>query len=82
MYYTPETLLNHVFEDLRQTKAPNSFRVNPTGLGKKSRKKFETLIDSVHAQTVRATQGHFLCSNLRCTISSITQLSKLCFLFV
>jgi hypothetical protein len=24
MYYTPETLLNHVFEDLRKTKAPNS----------------------------------------------------------
>jgi hypothetical protein len=22
MYYTPETLLNHVFEDLRRTKAP------------------------------------------------------------
>jgi hypothetical protein len=24
MYHTPETLLNHVFEDLRKTKAPNS----------------------------------------------------------
>jgi hypothetical protein len=24
MYYTPEPLLNHVFEDLRKTKAPNS----------------------------------------------------------
>jgi hypothetical protein len=24
MYYTPETLLNYVFEDLRKTKAPNS----------------------------------------------------------
>jgi hypothetical protein len=24
MYYTPEALLNHVFEDLRKTKAPNS----------------------------------------------------------
>jgi hypothetical protein len=24
MYYTPETLLNHVFEDLRKTKALNS----------------------------------------------------------
>jgi hypothetical protein len=24
MYYTPETLLNHVFEDLRKTKAPNT----------------------------------------------------------
>jgi hypothetical protein len=23
MYYTPEILLNHVFEDLRKTKAPN-----------------------------------------------------------
>jgi hypothetical protein len=23
IYYTPETLLNHVFEDLRKTKAPN-----------------------------------------------------------
>jgi hypothetical protein len=23
MYYTPETLLNHVFEDLRKLKAPN-----------------------------------------------------------
>jgi hypothetical protein len=26
MYYTPETLLNHVFEDLRKTKAPNTTR--------------------------------------------------------
>ena len=26
MYYTPETLLNHVFEDLRKPKAPNSCR--------------------------------------------------------
>jgi hypothetical protein len=25
MYFTPETLLNHVFEDLRKPKAPNSF---------------------------------------------------------
>jgi hypothetical protein len=24
MYYTPETLLNHGFEDLRKTKAPNN----------------------------------------------------------
>jgi hypothetical protein len=24
MYHTPETLLNHVFEDLRKLKAPNS----------------------------------------------------------
>jgi hypothetical protein len=24
MHYTPETLLNHVFEDLREPKAPNS----------------------------------------------------------
>jgi hypothetical protein len=24
MYHTPETLLNHVFEDLRKTKAPNN----------------------------------------------------------
>jgi hypothetical protein len=24
MYYTPETLLNHVFEDLQKTKAPNN----------------------------------------------------------
>jgi hypothetical protein len=23
MYFTPETLLNHVFEDLRKPKAPN-----------------------------------------------------------
>jgi hypothetical protein len=23
MYYTPEALLNHVFEELRKTKAPN-----------------------------------------------------------
>ena len=23
MYYTPETLLNHVFEDIQKTKAPN-----------------------------------------------------------
>jgi hypothetical protein len=25
MYHTPETLLNHVFEDLRKPKAPNTF---------------------------------------------------------
>jgi hypothetical protein len=24
MYYTPETLLNYVFEDLRKPKAPNN----------------------------------------------------------
>jgi hypothetical protein len=24
MYYTPETSLNHVFEDLRKSKAPNT----------------------------------------------------------
>jgi hypothetical protein len=24
MYYTPRTLLNHVFEDLRKPKAPNT----------------------------------------------------------
>jgi hypothetical protein len=24
MYHTPETLLNHVFEDLQKPKAPNS----------------------------------------------------------
>jgi hypothetical protein len=24
MYFTPETLLNHVFEDLRKPKAPNT----------------------------------------------------------
>jgi hypothetical protein len=24
MYFTPETLLNHVFEDLRKPKAPNN----------------------------------------------------------
>jgi hypothetical protein len=24
MYHTPETLLNHVFEDLRKPKAPNT----------------------------------------------------------
>jgi hypothetical protein len=24
MYYTPETLLNHVFEDLQKMKAPNT----------------------------------------------------------
>jgi hypothetical protein len=28
MYYTPETLLNHVFEDLRKPKAPNNLRHN------------------------------------------------------
>jgi hypothetical protein len=27
MYYTPETLLNHVFEDLWKTKAPNRSRI-------------------------------------------------------
>jgi hypothetical protein len=26
MHYTPETLLNHVFEDLRKPKAPNSYQ--------------------------------------------------------
>jgi hypothetical protein len=25
MYFTPETLLTHVFEDLRKPKAPNSW---------------------------------------------------------
>jgi hypothetical protein len=25
MYYTSETLLNHVFEDLQKTKAPNNY---------------------------------------------------------
>jgi hypothetical protein len=33
MYHTPETLLNHVFEDLRKTKAPNSY----DGVGKDNR---------------------------------------------
>jgi hypothetical protein len=28
MYYTPETLLNHVFEDLRKPKAPNTLQVD------------------------------------------------------
>jgi hypothetical protein len=32
MYYTPETLLNHVFEDLRKTKAPNSSQVEQVDL--------------------------------------------------
>jgi hypothetical protein len=27
MYYTPETLLNHVFEDLRKPKVPNIGRI-------------------------------------------------------
>jgi hypothetical protein len=27
MYFTPETLLNHVFEDLRKPKAPNIYIV-------------------------------------------------------
>jgi hypothetical protein len=27
MYYTPETLLNHVFEDLRKPKAPNNIYI-------------------------------------------------------
>jgi hypothetical protein len=31
MYYTPETLLNHVFEDLRKPKAPNNKQTDPTG---------------------------------------------------
>jgi hypothetical protein len=32
MYYTPETLLNHVFEDLRKPKAPNKVYVEqPSG---------------------------------------------------
>jgi hypothetical protein len=34
MYHTPETLLNHVFEDLRKPKAPNKgnilIRARPT----------------------------------------------------
>jgi hypothetical protein len=29
MYFTPETLLNHVFEDLRKPKAPNRNRIVP-----------------------------------------------------
>jgi hypothetical protein len=28
IYFTPETLLNHVFEDLRKPKAPNISHVN------------------------------------------------------
>jgi hypothetical protein len=28
MYYTPEALLNHVFDDLRKTKAPNSHKIS------------------------------------------------------
>jgi hypothetical protein len=28
MYFTPETLLNHVFEDLRKPKAPNSISIH------------------------------------------------------
>jgi hypothetical protein len=28
MYYTPETLLNHVFEDLRKTKASNRYKMS------------------------------------------------------
>jgi hypothetical protein len=31
MYYTPETLLNHVFEDLRKPKAPNKDTNNKNG---------------------------------------------------
>jgi hypothetical protein len=27
MYYTPETLSNHVFEDLRKPKAPNMYEL-------------------------------------------------------
>jgi hypothetical protein len=39
MYYTPETLLNHVFEDLWKTKAPNTFvYVPPPPPGKTSAK--------------------------------------------
>jgi hypothetical protein len=30
MYYTPETLLNHVFEDLQKTKAPNMRYIDTT----------------------------------------------------
>jgi hypothetical protein len=29
MYHTPETLLNHVFEDLRKPKAPNTNLIGP-----------------------------------------------------
>jgi hypothetical protein len=32
MYYTPETLLNHVFEDLRKPKAPNNYDLHRRGL--------------------------------------------------
>jgi hypothetical protein len=28
MYFTPKTLLNHVFEDLRKPKAPNKHGMN------------------------------------------------------
>jgi hypothetical protein len=31
MYFTPETLLNHVFEDLRKPKAPNNAQDNLIG---------------------------------------------------
>jgi hypothetical protein len=32
IYYTQETLLNHIFEDLRKTKAPN-MALKPTNDG-------------------------------------------------
>jgi hypothetical protein len=44
MYHTPETLLNHVFEDLRKPKAPNNKNGNlrlgreESGLGAKCKK--------------------------------------------
>jgi hypothetical protein len=36
MYYTPETLLNHVFEDLRKPKAPNGYRPDTDALAELS----------------------------------------------
>jgi hypothetical protein len=37
MYFTPETLLNHVFEDLRKPKAPNSNTLNARLRAQRSR---------------------------------------------
>jgi hypothetical protein len=50
MYFTPEILLNHVLEDLRKPKAPNS------GTKKKGKKKSQAKRDATDADLVAAAE--------------------------
>jgi hypothetical protein len=67
MYYTPETLLNHVFEDLRKPKAPNTAigtHIQETALGARKRSapdffaKIRTLVISASFSTRAETHLH------------------------